>query len=385
MFPRGYAVKVPPAGVRIEGGEHVKDCMKYNPQFKGSYVQSLYRHHSLGDPEKRIRTPGVDDPELPANYVYGVKSDPSNGSVQTCVKVEPEHKTGAYDHLMDRKEAQYHRSKHKLGQVPDGVAVISPELHARGFGVRTVYGEPAGSVIHDSDMDIPLDPRLGTGYQTRRNYDWEKSNINLKLHTFGIRGEDRIDHVTELMNMKEDTPIVPTPVDRYNHNQIVPDPDPLDMKTGLLRRTMNAEQLHGTYDPAQLPPAGVSTATPEFTVGDTFAGMGLMTARGPVNDIKDTKEWHIYDDLTHGVKTKPNPFPNPLRGPGRYVDFGLSDEDFLLLRDRAHIVPVMVRALALTEQEANDIFDRVSMRHRREKISVAEFHAELNSMRNGNV
>jgi hypothetical protein len=64
-------------------------------------------------------------------------------------------------------------------------------------------------------------------------------------------------------------------------------------------------------------------------------------------------------------------------GPGKYSSLGLTDEDFLKLRPRAQVIPVMVTALALPEQEAGKIFDAVARNEGRNEISVAEFHNEF--------
>jgi hypothetical protein len=371
MYPRFYTRDVPPAGIKTYGGESVSDCMKEDNDFKGPDVQLAFRNQKLGEPGIPLHTHGIIDPPMPSNIVFGVSSGTKNYTAQDCLKIEPEHETKAYDKFVEASEAQYHRSKQKLGRVPDGVAVIPEELKKRGFGVITKFGESAGSVIQNSNMSTPDDVTLGVSYQTNRGYNWKRSGINLKTHTFGIRGESNIDHLGEIMNMNGPASIVPVAVDRVYHNQAVPDPDPVDPMTRTTMRTMTAAQLRGTSDPATRPPAGVSTKAIEFTVGDTIRGMGLMDARGPSERILERE---VPTDRAFGIQTKPNPFPNPLRGPGRYVDLGLSDEDFLKLRDRKHIVPVMMTALALNEDEANSIFDQVSVREKRDMISVSEFH-----------
>lgn len=371
MYPRFYTRDVPAAGIKTQGGLHVSDCMKEDTEFKGPEVQLSFRNQRLGEPGQALHTNGIIDPPLPSNLVFGISSGSKNYTTQNCLKIEPEHETKAYDKFIEASEAQYHRSKQKLGHVPDGVAEIPEDLQKRGFGVITKFGESAGDVIQKSNMSTPNDETLAVGYQTRRGYNWKGSHINLKTHTFGIRGEGNIDHLNDVMNMNGAASIVPIAVDRVDHDQAVPDPDPVEPKTRTTMRTMTAKQLHGTSDPAALPPAGVSTKAIEFTVGDTICGMGLMDARGPSERILDRE---VPTDKAFGIQTKPNPFPNPLRGPGRYVDLGLSDEDFLKLRDRKHIIPVMMNALALSENEANAIFDEVSVREKRDKISVSEFH-----------
>lgn len=384
MYPRFYTRDVPPAGIKSKQFDGVNGCFQDDVEFKGPNAQLPYRNQRLGEPGVPLHTHGVNDPPLPSNLVFGVSSGSKNFSAADCLKMEPDHETAAHMRFVEAQEKNYERSKAKLGQTRDGVAVIPEELKTRGFGVNTRFGETAGQVIQGTLCDIPNDVTLTPGYQTRRNYDWEKSKINLRTHTFGIKGEGNIDHLNEVMDMTNTTGgtnLVPLPVDRADNNQIVPDPDPVEPWTRTTMRTMTADQLHGTRDPAQRPPAGLSTQAIEFTVGDTIRGMGLMDARGPTEAYRDRE---VPQDMTFGIRTKPNPFPNPLRGPGRYVALGLSDEDFLLLRDRAHIVPVMVKALALKEEEANQIFDTVSNRFGRDKISISEFHQEFKMQQSQN-
>ena len=147
---------------------------------------------------------------------------------------------------------------------------------------------------------------------------------------------------------------------------------------------MVSSQLKDMRDPSERPPAGLSTRASEFTIGDTFAGMGAMDSFDRDWDLAKTKtrDYHPEDDMVHGVPTKPNPFPNPLRGPGKYINLGLSDEDFLLLRDRAHVVPVMVNALCLSQDEADKMFDAVSSRLNRDKISISEFYDYYRTLSN---
>jgi hypothetical protein len=104
--------------------------------------------------------------------------------------------------------------------------------------------------------------------------------------------------------------------------------------------------------------------------------MGLMDSRDADFQTKP-RQFNRADDIRHGIPTPPNPFPNPLYGPGRYVHLGLTDEEFMKLRDKAHIIPVMTTALALTEPQAVEIFDTVARRHGRDLVSVSEFHEEF--------
>jgi hypothetical protein len=145
---------------------------------------------------------------------------------------------------------------------------------------------------------------------------------------------------------------------------------------------MRADQLRDRRDPVDRPPAGIGTRANEFTIGDTFAGEGLCDSRDA--DYRGSpRSYNRADDVRHGVRTPPNPFPNPLRGPGKYSRLGLSDEDFMKLRDRAHLVPIMVVALALTEDEAGEIFDHLAARYRRNVVSVSEFHEEFKALAYG--
>jgi hypothetical protein len=214
---------------------------------------------------------------------------------------------------------------------------------------------------------------MRAAYQTNRNYNWASSGINPLTHTFGIRGSGNIDQVAGAMQTDTTTHLVTTAVDRADHGSIIPDPDPLDPRPRLMERTMVSSQLRPKPDPAQLPPAGVVSKASEFNIGDTFAGMGTMTSFDR-DYLTVPREYHREELLTHGISTKPNAFPNPLHGPGRYVALGLSDEDFAMLRDKEHIVPVMVSALDLSDEEAGAIFDRCAERLGRDKISVSEFH-----------
>lgn len=244
-----------------------------------------------------------------------------------------------------------------------------------GFGISTRFGESAGAVVQDTLQDEPLDPTRKAGYQTNRNYTWDR--VNPVTHSFGIVGVNgNVDHLTEVMSYDNSTKIVGTAVDRYENGAILPDPNPLTMKQDLQAHTMRADQLRVKRDPASRPPAGISTNPGDFSIGDTFAGMGCMDSFDNDYSAK-AHEYNPAIEITHGIPTKPNPFPNPLAGAGRYINLGLRDEDFLKLRDKQHVVPVMVAALALTEEEADAIFDAVAQREHRNMISVSEFHEEF--------
>jgi hypothetical protein len=278
--------------------------------------------------------------------------------------------------MVETSEAGYHRSKQKLGQVPDGVAVIPQPLLDRGFGISTRFGETAGDIVQGTMCDVPRNPTLAAGYQTRRNYDWQSARINPISHTFGDRGDLNIDHLTAEMNWDSSTRIVDTAVDRATHDVILQDPSPLDPQPSIVAHTMRADQLRDMRDPSQRPPAGSVPRACEFHIGDTMMGMGLMDSAG-VDYRAKPREYNRADDIVHGIRTAPNPFPNPLKGPGRYANLGLTDEEFIKIRDKAHVVPIMVTALALSEEEAGNIFDAVATRERRSLISVAEFHDEF--------
>jgi hypothetical protein len=281
--------------------------------------------------------------------------------------------------MVETSEAQFRRSRKKLGQVPDGVAVIPESVAQAGFGITTRFGEGVGAVVQGTLSDVPRNPRVAASYQTRRNYDWQSARINPASHTFGIRGNLNIDHVTALIQWDGSTHIVDTAVDRADHNATLPDPAPLDPQPSITAHTMRTDQLRDARDPAERPPAGSVPRAGEFHIGDTFAGVGLMRALDSEYRAAP-KEYSSADNIVHGVPTKPNPFPNPLRGPGRYANLGLTDEEFMRLRDREHIIPIMVTALALSEEEAAAIFDEVAKRERRQLISVSEFHDEYKKM-----
>ncbi|KAK8893890.1 hypothetical protein M9Y10_022319 [Tritrichomonas musculus] len=376
MFPRNYAAAVPPAGIKTHGGDSVKQCMISDDEFHGPDSQILFRNRRLGDPGQRLHTPGIFNPDPPANIAFGIRTPGQNSSTNECVHCEPVNTTDSYLKYLDKTESRYLRSKHKLGQVPDGVAQIPPELMTKGFGVSTKFGESAGDIIQKTNQGLSNNETLQTGYQTRRNYNWNGTGINPVTYTFGITGESQIDHLTEIMDYDKSTKIVPVAVERADNNAIVPDPDPINPIPRTTMRTMVSSQILGKRDPSERPPAGLCTRSSEFTIGDTFAGMGAMDSFDRDWDLAKTRtrDYHPEDDMVHGVPTKPNPFPNPLHGPGKYINLGLSDEDFLLLRDKKHVVPVMVQALALTDDEASGMFDAISSRLGREKISISEFY-----------
>lgn len=377
MFPYNYAANVPRAGIRTCNGEGVADCMKSDDNYYGGSRQTTFRNSRLDEPGQRLHTPGIMDPEPSApNGGFGVHSGAKNYSTSECLHIDPEHTTQPYKEFLELQESGYHRSHDQLGRVPKGVANIPEEQLRNGFGVITRFGESAGSVIHNSKEDIPNDVTLRTGYQKNRNYDWKAAGINPRTHTFGVSGQSEIDHINELYQSDKRVTLVPTAVERSDHNAILQDPDPLDLKTGIYQHTLTSKQLKGTVDPADRPPAGLATISSEFSIGDTISEMGCMDAFDADYHTKE-REIHAQDLMVHGVPTRPNPFPNPLKGPGRYSDLGLTDESFLLRRDKKHIVPVMVKALALTEEEAGQIFDTCSSKYGRNTISIAEFHQEF--------
>jgi hypothetical protein len=377
LFPRFFSAPVPPAGIRGKGGHGVPQCLySLYDDYTGPECQVPYRNHKLGNAGEPIHTVGVITQPFLSNLAFGKPTDPKNGSTGHCLQFEPEQASPGYEAMVQTSESRYHRSKAKLGQVPDGVAVIPESLLQAGFGISTRFGETSGEIVQGTLCDTPLNPRVATAYQTRRNYDWQSARINPITHTFGDRGDLNIDHLTAVMNWDNSTSIVGTAVDRANHNAILPDPSPLDPAPSLIAHTMRADQLRDTRDPSERPPAGAVPRSGEFHIGDALTGMGLMTSVDTDYQAKP-REYSAADDIAHGIRTAPNPFPNPVRGPGRYANLGLTDEEFLKLRDKAHIVPVMVTALALDPEEAGRIFDAVAEQQGRKLISVAEFHEEF--------
>ncbi|KAH0795250.1 hypothetical protein GPJ56_000699 [Histomonas meleagridis] len=378
MFPRNYAANVPAAGIKTHGGDGVASCMRYDEKYQGPERQKLFRSHHLGEPGERIHTPGIMPTTFPDNVAFGIHSGAKNGSTYECVHEVPSNCSKVYQEFLDKQEEQYQRAKCPLGHGPKPISKIPDDLKKRGFGVSTRFGEKAGTVIQDSKTDIPNDKTLGVGYQTRRNYQWGK--INPVTHTFGVTGPQRnVDHLTEIMNYDNSPRIVPLAVDRAQNNAIQPDFDPGNPYTNMKEYKMNSTRYRTRRDPCELPPAGISTVSSEFTVGDTLAGMGAMDSFGENYDTK-VRDYNPADHITHGVSTKPNPFPNPLSGNGRYENLGLTNEDFMKLRDKAHVVPVMVAALGLRTDEANEIFDNVANQLGRKLISVLEFHEAYRKM-----
>ena len=78
MFPRNYASKVPPAGIKTHGGDSVKDCLNCDDEYHGPDTQTLFRHRWLGDPGQRLHTPGIYNPDPPSNIAFGIDLGPSN-------------------------------------------------------------------------------------------------------------------------------------------------------------------------------------------------------------------------------------------------------------------------------------------------------------------
>ena len=378
MFPRNYAAPVPPAGISTKSGEGAAGCFYIDDSYRGTNQQQLYRSHHLGAPGERMHTPGVTPFEAPEGMSFGVQSQAKNYSVADCVGTHAGRPTAAQDHLDEVMEAGYHRSKQKLGAVPDGVAQIPDELKQRGFGVSTRFGESAAAVIQGSHTDTLRGRSNEPGYQTNRNYRWQGTGIDPVNYTFGIKGSGNVDHLTGLLHQPEGSTIVPTAVERHTLDVTVQDPDPVDPMPNTRLRTMTGAQVRRLRDPADLPPAGLPAPPRDFNIGDTIKGMGAMDSFDVDSEVKERNGIHV-PDIVFGVPTRPNPFPNPLRGPGRYYQLGLSDEDFLLLRDKAHIVPVMVKALCLSEEEASTMFDACSAKYGRDKISVSEFYDEFKS------
>jgi hypothetical protein len=270
----------------------------------------------------------------------------------------------------------YHRNKHRVGHIPESSTQIPAALLGRGFGISTKMNEPVGAIVQQTQQNLPNDVTLHCGYQTNRSYDWRRAGINPLTHRFGIKSTGNADHLNAVFEPEHTTYIVATAVDRAGGGATVPDPDPHDPKPRILARTMLASQINPKKDPAERPPAGVTLHADEFTIGDTIASMGGMDAFDR-DHLKRPKKVCMAERIVHGMPTKPNPFKNPLAGPGKFADLGLSDEEFLRLRDKDHVVPVMAKALDLGEEEAGVIFDRVAARVGRESLSVSEFYGEV--------
>jgi hypothetical protein len=380
LFPRGFAFPVPPAGIRTKGGDTVAQCMtSLHDEYSGPDCQVAFRSHKLGEPGAPLHVSGVINPPVASNIAFGIATTPKNSSVAACMSIEPAHASAGYDTIVNSSESQYHRTKRKLGQVPDGVAVIPNRILESGFGISTQFGETAGAIVQRTLCDTPLNPRVATSYQTNRGYDWGLAKVNPETYRFGRRGEPRQDHVTSIMRWDGTSKVVDLAVDRATHDSILPDPNPLDPKPSIIAHTMRADQLRDTRDVSERGPAGLAPRSGEFNVGDTFATMGLMDSIDADYRGKP-KQYNRWDDMRHGIPTPPNPFPNPLYGPGKYAQLGLTNEEFIKVRDKDHIVPVMMTALALGEKEAAQIFEVVAQREGRDLISVAEFHDEFKRM-----
>jgi len=373
MHPKRYVEGVKPAGISTKTGEKAIDCFKSNTDYKGGDVQLAYRSHKLGNPGERMHVPGIVGPQVDNNLVFGIKTGSKNCSTAECIKAEPEHVSQSYKHFIEESESTYESYKKPVGKTPQGQTEIPEKLMKNGFGVSTRFSESAGTVIQNTKQDILQDPRVQTSYQAKRNYDWK--TINPNSHTFGIKSEGNIDHVNEVFRSENEQHITAIAVDRAKNSAIVPDPDPVNPRPRTTMRTMGGKQVRNTRDPAELPPAGLPTTSIEFCVGDTITGLGLMDSFS-VDRSTENKQWTMADDMVHGIKTKPNPFPNPLRGNGKYSSLGLSEEDFLLLRSKGQILPIMTRALGISDEKAIEIFDTVSQRVNRQKISVSEFHQQ---------
>ena len=379
MYPRNFAASVPAAGFTNstkDEQDSAAACLTSSDEFEGPAVQASFRNQRFGPPGLPLHVPGVNDPP-PPNISFGVSTGESNYSTKDCLTMEPTLVSKPYIRFLDSQEANYARSKDKVGQVPDHGIIIPESLRKTGFGVSTRFSESAASVIQNTKQSIPRDPAFRPGYQKNRDYRWGR--INPVTHTFGVTGSVQPDHLNGLFHNIGSQRIVPVAVDRAIHNTYLPDPSVLDPQPGLFAHTLRADQARPHPDPSDLPPAGVSTKNSEFSIGDTISEMGCMDAFDADYDAKVKPPSNI-PDIVFGVPTKPNPFPNPLKGAGRYSNLGLSDEDFLKLRDKEHIINIMEKALALSEEESNKIFDSVAQRCGRNEISCAEFHQEYKKM-----
>jgi hypothetical protein len=348
-------------------------------EFAGPDCQVAYRSHKLGEPGAPLHQTGIINPPVAANIGFGIPTTPKNYSAADCVRIEPDHASAGYDALVNASESQYHRTKHKLGQVPDGAAVVPDRVLERGFGVSTRFGETLGAIVQGTHTDLPANPKVAMQYQTNRDYDWQSARLNPTTHRFGDRNEPRMDHVTGIMRWDDGSAIVETAVDRANHSAVLPDPNPLNPGPSIAAHKMRGDQLRDVRDPSERAPAGFVPGGGEFHIGDTFLGIGLMDSLDADYRARP-RQFNQADEIAHGIPTPPNPFPNPLYGPGKYSHLGLNDEEFIKLRDRAHIIPVMATALALGQKEAEEIYERVAGREGRNLISVAEFHDEFKRM-----
>jgi hypothetical protein len=211
LFPRGFATPVPRAGIQTKSGETVAQCMRsLHDDYSGPDCQIAYRSHKLGEAGKPLHVTGIIDPPVASNIAFGIATGPKNYSAASCFRVEPDHASAAYDTMVNSSEAHYHRSKAKLGQVPDGVAIVPDRVLDSGFGISTVFGETAGAIVQSTLTDLPLNPRVATSYQTNRGYDWRGARVNPATHRFGRRGDARMDHITGLMRW-DDSSHVGTP------------------------------------------------------------------------------------------------------------------------------------------------------------------------------
>jgi hypothetical protein len=373
MFPPRFTAPVPAAGIKTQGGETVAQCMIYDSEYRGPDHQLLYRQPNLTEPGDHSHLPGIPATVADPSISFGKPTTAQNSTAAECLAIDPPHQTPSFASLHTSQESLYHRSRQRLGQSTDGVAQIPGPLIRRGFGISTQLGEPVGAIVQRTRQSLPDDVTLHPGYQTNRNYDWRGARLNPLTYTFGIKSTGNVDHLNAVFAPDHATYVVPLAVERASQGATVPDPDPLDPRPRLLARTMLSGQLNPRPDPAALPPAGVGSQSSEFTIGDTIAGMGQMDAFTGERPRRHS----LADAIAHGVPTKPNPFKNPLAGPGKYASLGLSDEDFLKLREKGQLTRVMASALGMEEEEAGVVFDRVAARVGRKMISVAEFYDDV--------
>ena len=369
MINRNITKGIKPAGISTKDGEHIDLCFKPEPKYSGSETQNLYRNHKLGAPGEKTKTPGVYD-TINSNAVFGIKTKEKNGSTGESMKSDLEHSSKSYQHYLEEQESTYQRSKQPVGHSIKTNFKVPTEIEKVGFGKLTKFSESSGTVIQNSDQDVLTNPRAQTAYQTKRNYNWK--DINPNSFSFGVKSEGNIDHVHEVLKFDESSSIVPLAVDRAKNFAIVPDPDPVDPRPRTTMRKMGGKQVKNFQDPSELPPAGLPTTSLDFSVGDTICGLGLMDSKAM--DDKNNKEWNPKFEQVHGIPTKPNPFPNPLKGNGRYSSLGLSEEDFMELRPKNQILTIMKNALQLNDEQIIQIFNIISNREKRNKISVSEFY-----------
>jgi len=367
MYSKTFSKSIRPAGIETKAGEHIDHCLNAESDFNGPEVQRLYRNRLLGPPGEKLRPPGIIDEPLPQNMVFGIETKAKNGTSVDCIKSEPTYQSPAYQRFLTIQDPSLRKTKEASSSVC--------------FGKPSEFSETMGDVVHQTHQDIPKNSKYEPGRQVSRSYVWSTSRINPVTHTFGIKSEGNVDHLSQTINsFGNNDGIVPLAVDRLKHNATVPDPDPLKPKERIILKTKKGIEVKSLRDPIDLPPAGKTSLIPPMSVGDTFQSMGLMDSIGP--ECSKPKEWNPAYDKVHGIKTRIDRFPDPFKGPGRYASIGLSENDFIELREKSKLVPVMVRAFGISEDEATSVFNSAAAKLKRDRISVAEYHQEYHQKNN---